>query len=229
MSELDVPSDEASLLEAARRAQAEAASLQSPAHDIQATLRDLRTVLLSTDAGALRKSVGFLGRLLGRDIDLQAQSDALREQLALLVLQARQRGEALERHNHALAALRDRLAAIAATLGTLIAGVDANDPSAGASHERLRMLDATRTGCALTAAQLELLERNGHALAARYQHMLPTVEGLLVQHRAVLAGQRDAIGLRDAAALVASVESALPSLAPSNTETQLHAAAKESP
>ena len=229
MSELDVPSDEASLLDAARRAQAEAASLQSPAHDVQATLRDLHAVLLSTDAAALRKSVGFLGRLLGRDIDLQAQSDALREQLALLVLQARQRGEALERHNHALAALRDRLAAIAATLGTLIAGVDANDPSAGAAHERLRMLDATRTGCALTAAQLELLERNGHALAARYQHMLPTVEGLLVQHRAVLAGQRDAIGLRDAAALVASVESALPSLAPSNTETQLHAAAKESP
>ena len=229
MSELDVPSDEASLLDAARRAQAEAASLQSPTHDIQATLRDLHAVLLSTDAAALRKSVGFLGRLLGRDIDLQAQSDALREQLALLVLQARQRGEALERHNHALAALRDRLAAIAATLGTLIAGVDANDPSAGAAHERLRMLDATRTGCALTAAQLELLERNGHALAARYQHMLPTVEGLLVQHRAVLAGQRDAIGLRDAAALVASVESALPSLAPSNTETQLHAAAKESP
>ena len=72
-------------------------------------------------------------------------------------------------------------------------------------------------------------DRNGRALALRYQHMLPTVEGLLVQHRAVLAGQRDAIGLRDAAALVASVESALPSLAPSNTETQLHAAAKESP
>ena len=229
MSTHDLPLDEAALLDAARRAQADAASLQSPAHDIQATLRDLHAVLLSTDAGALRKSVGFLGRLLGRDIDLQAQSDALREQLALLVLQARQRGEALERHNHALAALRDRLAAIAATLGTLIAGVDANDPSAGAAHERLRMLDATRTGCALTAAQLELLERNGHALAARYQHMLPTVEGLLVQHRAVLAGQRDAIGLRDAAALVASVESALPSLAPSNTETQLHAAAKESP
>ena len=81
MSTHDLPLDEAALLDAARRAQADAASLQSPAHDIQATLRDLRTVLLSTDAGALRKSVGFLGRLLGRDIDLQAQSDALREQL----------------------------------------------------------------------------------------------------------------------------------------------------
>ena len=229
MSELDVPGDEASLLDAARRAQAEAASLQSPAHDIQATLRDLHAVLLSTDARALRSSVGFIGRLLGRDIDLQAQSDALREQLALLVLQARQRGEALERHNNALAALRGRMAAIAETLGTLIAGADASDPSAAASHERLRMLDATRTGCALTAAQLDLLERNGRALAARYQHMLPTVEGLLVQHRAVLAGQRDAIGLRDAAALVASLESALPTLAPSDTETQLHADAKESP
>ena len=229
MSELDVPSDEVGLLDAARRAQAEAASLPSPAHDIQATLRDLHAVLLSTDASALRKSVGFLGRLLGRDIDLQAQSDALREQLALLVLQARQRGEALERHNHALSTLRDRLAAIAQDLGALIAGVGANDPSATANHERLRMLEATRTGCALTAAQLDLLERNGRALATRYQHMLPTVEGLLVQHRAVLAGQRNAIGLRDAAALVASLESALPTLAPSTTEPKMHAAAKESP
>ena len=229
MSAHDLPLDEAALLDAGRRAQAEAASLQSPAHDIQATLRDLHAVLLSTDAGALRKSVGFLGRLIGRDIDLQAQSDVLRERLALLVLQARQRGDALERHNHALAALRERLAAIAEKLGTLIAGISADDPSPTTNHERLRMLEATRTGCALTAAQLDLLERNGRALALRYQHMLPTVEGLLVQHRAVLAGQRDAIDLRDAAALVASVESALPTLAPPNTETHLHAAAKESP
>ena len=228
MSEIDVPSDEAGLLDAARHAQAEAASLPSPAHDIQATLRDLHAVLLSTDASALRKSVGFLGRLLGRDIDLQAQSDALREQMALLVLQARQRGEALERHNHALASLRDRLAAIAQDLGALIAGVDANDPSATGNHERLRMLDATHTGCALTAAQLDLLERNGRALAARYQHMLPTVEGLLVQHRAVLAGQRDAIGLRDAAALVASIEAAIPASVSPPSEIQMHAA-KESP
>ena len=66
MSALETPRDDASLLDAARRAQAEAASLQSPAHDIQATLRDLHNVLLSTDAGALRKSVGFFGRLLGR-------------------------------------------------------------------------------------------------------------------------------------------------------------------
>jgi len=229
MSTHELPRDEAALLDAARLAQAEAASLQSPAHDIQATLRDLHAALLSTDAGALRKSVGFVGRLLGRDIDLQAQSDALREQLALLVLQARQRGEALERHNHVLAALRDRLAAIAGSLGASIADADASDPAAAASHERLRMLHAARNGCALTAAQLELLERNGRALAARYQHMLPTIEGLMVQHRAVLAGQRDAIGLRDAAALVASLESALPTLAPSNTEPKMHAAAKESP
>src|SRR5690606_32850738 len=104
-----------------------------------------------------------------------------------------------------------------------------NGPSAAASHERLRKLEAARTGCALTAAQLELLERNARALAVRYRHMLPTVEGLLVQHRAAVAGQRDAIGLHEAAALVASVESALPTLAPSTTETLMHAAAKESP
>lgn len=229
MSTHDLPLDETGLIDAARRAQAVAASLQSPAHDIQATLRDLHAVLLSTDAGALRKSVGVMGRLIGRDIDLQAQSDALRDQLGLLVLQARQRGDALERHNQSLAGLRERLSKIAHDLGTVIAGIDVRNLVASASHERLRMLDATRTGCALTAAQLDVLERNGRTLAARYQHMLPTVEGLLVQHRAALAGQRDAIGLRDAAALVASVESALPVLAPSTTQTKMHAAAKESP
>jgi fused signal recognition particle receptor len=226
MSTQDVPRDEAALLGAARRAQAAAASLQSPAHDIQATLRDLHTALLSTDTRALRRSVGFFGRLLGSDIDLQARSEDLRARLALLVQQARQRGEALDRHNHALAALRDELTAIAEGLAASITSADPNVP---ASHERQRMLDAVRTGCALTAAQLDRLAQNGHALAARYRHMLPTVEGLLVQHRATLAGQQDAAMLRDAAALVASVEAAIPANAPTPSEIQSHVVAKESP
>ena len=46
MSAQDLPLDEAALLDAARRTQAEAASLPSPAPDIQATLRDLHAVLL---------------------------------------------------------------------------------------------------------------------------------------------------------------------------------------
>lgn len=225
MSTQDVPRDEPALLDAARRAQAAAAALPSPAHDIQATLRDLHTALLSTDTRALRRSVGFFGRLLGSDIDLQARSEDLRARLGLLVQQARQRGEALDRHNHALAALRDDLTAITEGLAASIASTD---PDAPANHERLRMLDATRTGCALTAAQLDLLAQNGHALAARYRHMLPTVEGLLVQHRAALAGQQDAAMLRDAAALVASVEAAIPANAPTPSEIQMHVA-KESP
>lgn len=228
MSTIDVPPDEASLLDAARRAQAESASLQSPAHDIQATLRNLHTVLLSTDARALRKSVGFFGRLLGSDIDLQAQSDAMRAQLAVLLLQARQRGDALDHHNHALVALRAELTMIADRLGALIGDADAEHDAGRASQERLRMLETVRNGCALTAAQLEILAQNGHALAARYRHMLPTVEGLLVQHRAALAGQRDAASLRDAAALVASVEAAVPASITPPSEIQMHVA-KESP
>ena len=223
-----VPLDEAALLDAARRAQAKAASLQSPAHDIHSTLRDLHTALLSTDARALRKSVGFFGRLLGSDIELQARSDDLRARLALLVQQARQRGDALDRHNHALVALRDELSGIANELGLVLATVDAHNAATPTPHERLRMLDAVRTGCALTAAQLDALAHNGHALAARYRHMLPTVEGLLVQHRAALAGQHDAAMLRDAAALVASVEAAIPASVTPPSEIQMHVA-KESP
>ena len=229
MSALETPRDDASLLDAARRAQAEAASLQSPAHDIQATLRDLRTVLLSTDAGALRKSVGFFGRLLGRDIELQAQSTALREQLALLVLQARQRGEALERHNHTLASLRDRLSGLAAGFDAAIAGLASTTSDPSTHHTRLRLLESSRLGCTLTATQLGVLVQNGQALSARYQHMLPQVEGLLVQHRAALAGQQDAAMLRDAAALVASVEAAIPASATPPSEIQSHVVAKESP
>ena len=228
MSTHDLPRDEAALLDAARRTQAAAAALQSPAFDVQSTLRDLHTVLLSTDARALRKSVGFFGRLLGSDIELQAQSDAMRAQLAVLLLQARQRGDALDHHNHALVALRDELAMIADRLGALIGDTDTDHDAARASQERLRMLEAVRSGCALTAAQLEVLAHNGHALAARYRHMLPTVEGLLVQHRAALAGQRDAASLRDAAALVASVEAAIPASITPPSEVQMHVA-KESP
>ena len=228
MSRHDTPADDAALLDAARRAQTQSASLQSPAHDIHATLRDLHAALLSTDPRALRRSVGLVGRLLGRDIDLQAQADALRERLALLVVQARQRGAALDRHNQALLALRDELAAIADRLGAAIADPRGDDPASPAGHERLRLLEATRTGCGLTAAQLDLLAHNGHALAARYRHMLPTVEGLLGQHRAALAGRNDAGALRDAAALVASVEAAIPASVPLPSEIQMHAA-KESP
>ncbi|GHB98917.1 hypothetical protein [Thermomonas carbonis] len=229
MSELDVPRDEASLLDAARHAQAEAASLQSPAFDIQETLRDLRTVLLSTDAGALRKSVGFFGRLLGRDIDLQAQSTAMREQLALLVLQARQRGEALDRHNHMLASLRDRLTALAGEFDGAIARHAETESHPTSDHARSRLLESTRLGCALTAAQLGVLVQNGQALSVRYQHMLPQVEGLLVQHRASLAGRVDATRMRDAASLVASIESGIAGLSPSPSATPMHAAAQESP
>lgn len=228
MSSPGLPLDQATLLDAARRAQAAAASLASPAHDIQSTLRDLHTALLSTDARALRKSVGFLGRLIGSDIELQARSEDLRARLALLVQQARQRGEALDRHNEAVAALRDELVGIAEGLGALLAPVAADDAATHASHDRQRMLDAVRTGCELTAAQLDLLAQQGHALAARYRHMLPIVDGLLVQHRAALAGLRDATLLRDAAALVASVEATIPATAPPPSKIQPHAA-QESP
>jgi hypothetical protein len=166
-------------------------------------------VLLSTDARALRKSVGFFGRLLGRDIELQAESAAMRGQLALLVLQARQRGEALDRHNHALASLRDRLSTLANEFDAVIASLAATASDAATDHARLRLLESTRLGCALTATQLGVLVQNGQALSARYQHMLPQVEGLLVQHRAALAGRDDAARMRDAAALVASVEVAI--------------------
>lgn len=229
MSAPDVPRDEASLLDAARRAQAEAASLQSPAFDIQATLRNLHTVLLSTDARALRKSVGFFGRLLGSDIELQAQSDAMREQLAVLVLQARQRGEALDRHNQLLASLRDRLSALAGEFDAAIAGLAVTTPNTSTDHTRLRLLESTRLGCTLTAAQLGVLVQNGQALSVRYQHMLPQVEGLVVQHRAALAGRDDAVRMRDAATLVASIESGIAGITPSPSAIPMHAAVQESP
>ena len=229
MSHHDLPLDEPALLDAARQAQAEAASLQSPAFELQATLRDLRTVLLSTDAKALRKSVGFFGRLLGRDIDLQARSDAMREQLALLVLQARQRGAALDQHHQALASLRDRLSAIAAGLDHRIALLNTATADTAMDHGRLRLLESTRLGCSLSAAQLGVLVQNGQALSIRYQHMLPQVEGLLVQHRAALAGRDDAARMRDAATLVASIESGIAGLSPPPSATPMHAAAQESP
>ena len=228
MSELHMPRDEASLLDAARRAQAEAASLQSPAFDIQEALRNLRTVLLSTDARALRKSVGFFGRLLGRDIELQAESAAMRGQLALLVLQARQRGEALDRHNHALASWRDRLSTLANEFDAVIASLAATASDAATDHARLRLLESTRLGCALTATQLGVLVQNGQALSARYQHMLPQVEGLLVQHRAALAGREEAARERGAPALGPSAEVGGPASPSPPSEIQPHAA-QESP
>ena len=84
---LPLPPD-ADTLGVAEHAAAIRALAQAGAGDLQATLRDLRTVLLSADPRALRRSVGFWGRLIGRDIRLAAEARSLRERSGILLRQA---------------------------------------------------------------------------------------------------------------------------------------------
>ena len=65
----------------------------SPAREQAQALDALQTAMIANDPKAIARKVGFFGRLLGRDITLQAQAEALRGQLVPLVHHARKSAE----------------------------------------------------------------------------------------------------------------------------------------
>ncbi|MDO5610933.1 MAG: hypothetical protein Q4G62_09240 [Pseudomonadota bacterium] len=76
------------LLERARQAQAGFATFvqrEAPTARIIDLLDDIHLAFIAADTMAIRKRVGWLGRLLGRDIDVQAEAELLRTQGPLLI------------------------------------------------------------------------------------------------------------------------------------------------
>ena len=79
------------MLERARQAQAGFAAFiqrEAPTARIIDLLDDIHLAFIAADTMAIRKRVGWLGRLLGRDIDVQAEAELLRTQGPLLIHRA---------------------------------------------------------------------------------------------------------------------------------------------
>ena len=87
----------------ARHAEAIASLGGSPVPGLLDSVHALQAVLLSADPKALRRRVGWIGRLLGRDLVLEAEGRAFRERLRVLVLDADARLVAFARFDEAIA------------------------------------------------------------------------------------------------------------------------------
>jgi len=186
-------------IRAALHRDAIAALAASPMPALLEVVDAIRKVLLAADPRALRRSVGWFGLLLGRDIALQAESKRLRSQLGVHVLGIRLRlaevvahGEQLARHRQALLEAADALSRHASDLAALLAA--AAPEAAGPIASRMQHLATLASGYRVTASHLELTGLNQDELVQRVGRMLPAVELLLDQDRML----RDGGGAQDA-------------------------------
>ena len=202
------PAADADTAGLAEHAAAIRALAQAGAGDLQATLRDLRTVLLSADPRALRRSVGFWGRLIGRDIRVAAEARALRERSGLLLRQAGIQAEHLRRQHATLSEHAQRLRAAGVRLQQEIDDLACQqataDPQAGAS--RLAHLITLRSAYDITLQQLDIVAANALAIAERHAQQLPRLTVLLDQQLGVTAGAGHGMQLSSAARAIDELE-----------------------
>lgn len=175
------------------------------------TLRDLRAVLLSADARALRRSVGFWGRLIGRDIRVEAEARALRERSGVLLVRAQAQAARLRDQHAVLTGHATRLRRACALLQH---DIDAQaDAVAGqaptASPARLDHLVALRAAYEITARQLELVAANALAVAERHAQQLPRLAVLLGQQQGVAAGVVQGMQLSSARRTIDELEACI--------------------
>ncbi|WAC62130.1 hypothetical protein OVA13_12030 [Pseudoxanthomonas sp. SL93] len=217
----------------AEHAAAIRALAQAGAGDLQATLRDLRTVLLSADPRALRRSVGFWGRLIGRDIRLAAEARSLRERTGILLQQAGFEASRLRNQHATLATHAQRLRDICAQLQQVIDSLGRQQAMAEgdtpARSPRLAHLITLRSAYEITASQLDLVAANALAIADRHAQQLPRLTVLLDQQLGVTAGASHGMQLSSAARTIEELEahienlpapSAAPATAARATQTQ---------
>ena len=179
----------------ARHREAIEALSASPVPALLDAVQAIRKVLLATDPRTLRRSVGWFGLLLGRDIALQAESKTLRTQLGVHVLGVRSRLAEVVAHRERLSSHRQALLASAAALAghasALAAMLATADPDAAAPiANRMQHLVTLASGYEVTASHIELTLLNHDGLVQRIQRMLPEVELLLDQDR-MLRGRNE--------------------------------------
>lgn len=163
----------------------------SPAPALMERVQTIHRILLAANPKALRSSVGWFGRLLGRDIVLQAEAEALRHGLGVHVLQARQQLDVLVKHDLQLRALgAESHSAIAEVeqQSAVLAGAMVTENGSSDAARQLQHLVTLATSSRTTASHLELTLLNHRDLIQRVEQMLPRVELLLDQQRMLQTG-----------------------------------------
>lgn len=170
---------------------ANAALAASPAPALLERVQTIHRILLAANPEALRGSVGWIGRLLGRDIVLQAESEALRSELGVHVMQARQQLAAIAEHVLQLQVLgvelHSAIKGIDQQSVSLAGGIVTGDNNSDSTRQ-LQYLTTLAVSSRITASQIELILLNQRELIQRIDQMLPHVELLLDQQRLLQTG-----------------------------------------
>lgn len=186
-------------------------------HGLIAVLAQIARTLQSADPDQLRRQNGWWGRLLGRDVEHQLDSDTWRPRLGLLLVQAEDCARAL----HAQGALRQ------SALGRAQDGALALDTWAAAGAQQAsglpdglqavlaQRVDHLRRLAALQqteAAQWRLLLAQDEALLARFRRiadlLVPAWQQAMLARHAEGQRQRNAEATRLQAQIAAEVASA---------------------
>ena len=213
----------------ARHAEAIASLAGSPVAALLGAVHGLQAALLSANPKALRARTGWIGRLLGRDLVLEAEGRALRERLRVLVHDADARLAAFSRFDDAVAAHEQRLLASVGALDTAIAELEGAMPDApledvrDAIERRSQHLLLLQQAWRITASQLALARLNHRQLAQRIQPMLPLVQALLEQDGALRTARNDAEALHSAGHALDAANAALAGYSPTHPAATEHA------
>ncbi|WP_269791551.1 hypothetical protein [Stenotrophomonas sp. Iso1] len=149
-----------------------------------AEMDNIHQAMRAHDTGAIRRSVGLLGRLLGRDVEVQAQAERLAGQLDICLLRAdgivTEVQGALPVHQQQAVLAAEAVSAIDAwaeagerVLQDAVAQAGAADSTltVAALQRRLHHLRGVARLRALEASQLQLLHAQSVELLERYQRI----------------------------------------------------------
>ena len=199
----------------------------APAAALVARLDDLRRALQADDPRAARRGTGLIGRLLGRDVQAEADGRRLRDQIGALLAAADRDAEGLRSRTLVQQALLHELGRAAARIGDSVdrarRWLDAH-PHAGAAQgpvaaprdrlrQRLDQLATVQSAWSIGAAQLTLLRDQSLDLLARYRRIHDVLLPAWRQHAlgdAVRAGSRHTA---QAASAQAAIESEVAAMA----------------
>lgn len=217
----------ADVLDAALESRLADALDHAPAAALVSRLDDLRRALQADRPRAARRGTGLLGRLLGRDVQAEAEALQLRDQIGVLLARADTDADGLRARSAVQQALLDDVtratAAIEARTGQARAWLDAH-PDAGAAPglvasprerllQRLAQLDTVRASWNTGAAQLALLRDQSLALLARYQRIRDVLLPVWRQHALGEAAQAGGRRAAEAANAHAAIEAEVAAMA----------------
>lgn len=209
-------------IQAARHRDAIAALAASPLPGLLDAVEAVRKALLAVDPRALRRSVGWFGRLLGKDIALQAEADALRSQLGVHLVLVRGELAAAARHRVVLERSREALLDAAGALSRDASGLaealaQAPPATAAVIAPRMRHLATMAASYQVTAGHIELTLLNHDDLLGRIERTLPRVEILLDQDRMLRDDRASQAALRSATEALEAVHALPPNRFTENT------------